>query len=516
MTMKDKLAKLAKMEKQAKAGGGAKRTQQQHGKGKLTARERINLLLDKGSFEELDPFITHQATEFGLDRQVYLGDSVVAGSGKIDGRLVFVYSQDFTVLGGTISEVSARKACKVIDLAVKKGAPVIAIWDSGGARIQEGVGSLGGVGDILLRNTLCSGIIPQISVVMGPSAGGAVYSPAITDFVFMVEGISQMYITGPDVVRAVISIDISHEELGGAKVHSEKSGVAHFVADSEKECLETVRRLLGYLPQSYRDDPPRIKPSDDPKRIDESLLEIVPENAGKVYDMKRIITSVADNGDFLEVHRDFAPNLIVGFARLDGRAVGIVAQQPAYMAGIIDINASVKGARFVRFCDAFNIPLVSFVDVPGFMPGPREETGGIIRHGAKFIYAYAEATVPKITVITRKAYGGAYIVMSSKHLRGDINYAWPSAEIAVMGPEGAVNVLFKQAIANSDKPDQTREKLVSDYKEKFAHPYLAAGRGYIDNVIDPRTTRTKLIRALETLESPGRPRLQRKHGNIPL
>jgi acetyl-CoA carboxylase carboxyltransferase component len=516
MTMKDKLAKLAKMEKQAKAGGGAKRTQQQHGKGKLTARERINLLLDKGSFEELDPFITHQATEFGLDRQVYLGDSVVAGSGKIDGRLVFVYSQDFTVLGGTISEVSARKACKVIDLAVKKGAPVIAIWDSGGARIQEGVGSLGGVGDILLRNTLCSGIIPQISVVMGPSAGGAVYSPAITDFVFMVEGISQMYITGPDVVRAVISIDISHEELGGAKVHSEKSGVAHFVADSEKECLETVRRLLGYLPQSYRDDPPRIKPSDDPKRIDESLLEIVPENAGKVYDMKRIITSVADNGDFLEVHRDFAPNLIVGFARLDGRAVGIVAQQPAYMAGIIDINASVKGARFVRFCDAFNIPLVSFVDVPGFMPGPKEETGGIIRHGAKFIYAYAEATVPKITVITRKAYGGAYIVMSSKHLRGDINYAWPSAEIAVMGPEGAVNVLFKQAIANSDKPDQTREKLVSDYKEKFAHPYLAAGRGYIDNVIDPRTTRTRLIRALETLESPGHPRLHKKHGNIPL
>jgi acetyl-CoA carboxylase carboxyltransferase component len=516
MTMKDKLAKLAKMEKQAKAGGGAKRTQQQHGKGKLTARERIDLLLDKGSFEELDPFITHQATEFGLDRQVYLGDSVVAGSGKIDGRLVFVYSQDFTVLGGTISEVSARKACKVIDLAVKKEAPVIAIWDSGGARIQEGVGSLGGVGDILLRNTLCSGIIPQISVVMGPSAGGAVYSPAITDFVFMVEGISQMYITGPDVVRAVISIDISHEELGGAKVHSEKSGVAHFVADSEKECLETVRRLLGYLPQSYRDDPPRIKPSDDPKRIDESLLEIVPENAGKVYDMKRIITSVADNGDFLEVHRDFAPNLIVGFARLDGRAVGMVAQQPAYMAGIIDINASVKGARFVRFCDAFNIPLVSFVDVPGFMPGPKEETGGIIRHGAKFIYAYAEATVPKITVITRKAYGGAYIVMSSKHLRGDINYAWPSAEIAVMGPEGAVNVLFKQAIANSDKPDQTREKLVSDYKEKFAHPYLAAGRGYIDNVIDPRTTRTRLIRALETLESPGHPRLHKKHGNIPL
>ena len=514
--MKDKLAKLAKMEKEARAGGGAKRIQQQHNKGKLTARERIDLLLDKGSFEELDPFVTHHATEFGLDQQKYLGDSVVAGSGKIDGRLVFIYSQDFTVLGGTISEVSAQKACKVVDLAVKKGAPVIAIWDSGGARIQEGVGSLGGVGDILLRNTLCSGVIPQISVVMGPSAGGAVYSPAITDFVFMVEGISQMYITGPDVVKAVISIDISHEELGGAKVHSEKSGVAHFVTDSEKECLEKVRQLLGYLPQSFRDDPPRIEPSDDPRRSEESLLDVIPPDAGKVYDMKRIITSVVDNADFLEVHRDFASNLIVGFARLDGKAVGIVAQQPAHMAGIIDINASVKGARFVRFCDAFNIPLVSFVDVPGFMPGPTEETGGIIRHGAKFIYAYAEATVPKITVITRKAYGGAYIVMSSKHLRGDINYAWPSAEIAVMGPEGAVNILFKQAIANSDKPDQTREQLVSDYKEKFAHPYLAAERGYIDNVIDPRQTRAKLIRALETLEAPPGPRLQKKHGNIPL
>ena len=514
--MKDKLAKLAKMEKEARAGGGAKRIQQQHDKGKLTARERIDLLLDKGSFEELDPFVTHHATEFGLDQQKYLGDSVVAGSGKIDGRLVFIYSQDFTVLGGTISEVSAQKACKVVDLAVKKGAPVIAIWDSGGARIQEGVGSLGGVGDILLRNTLCSGVIPQISVVMGPSAGGAVYSPAITDFVFMVEGISQMYITGPDVVKAVISIDISHEELGGAKVHSEKSGVAHFVTDSEKECLEKVRQLLGYLPQSFRDDPPRIEPSDDPRRSEQSLLDVIPPDAGKVYDMKRIITSVVDNADFLEVHRDFASNLIVGFARLDGRAVGIVAQQPAHMAGIIDINASVKGARFVRFCDAFNIPLVSFVDVPGFMPGPTEETGGIIRHGAKFIYAYAEATVPKITVITRKAYGGAYIVMSSKHLRGDINYAWPSAEIAVMGPEGAVNILFKQAIANSDKPDQTREQLVSDYKEKFAHPYLAAERGYIDNVIDPRQTRAKLIRALETLEAPPGPRLQKKHGNIPL
>jgi acetyl-CoA carboxylase carboxyltransferase component len=517
MTMQDKLARLAELEKQARAGGGKKRIQQQHAKGKLTARERIDLLLDRGSFAELDPFITHRATEFGLAEQKYLGDSVVAGSGKIDGRLVFIYSQDFTVLGGTISEVSAQKACKIIDLALKKGAPIIAIWDSGGARIQEGVTSLGGVGDILLRNTLCSGIIPQLSVVMGPSAGGAVYSPAITDFVFMVEGISQMYITGPDVIKAVISIDITHEELGGAQVHAEKSGVAHFVTDKEEDCLQMVRRLLSFLPQSFREDPPRLKPTDDPNRTDESLLNIIPEGAGKAYDMKQIITSVVDNGDFMEVHQSFAPNLIVGFARLNGKAVGIVAQQPAYMAGIIDINASVKGARFVRFCDAFNIPLVSFVDVPGFMPGPQEEKGGIIRHGAKFIYAYAESTVPKVTVITRKAYGGAYIVMSSKHLRGDINYAWPTAEIAVMGPEGAVNVLFKQAIAKSDNPDKTRQQLVSEYKERFAHPYLAAARGYIDDVIDPRLTRPKLIRALETLESPsGSARLQKKHGNIPL
>ena len=515
--MQDKLARLAELKKQARAGGGKKRIQQQHAKGKLTARERIDLLLDRGSFEELDPFITHRATEFGLAEQQYLGDAVVTGSGKIDGRLVFIYSQDFTVLGGSISEVSAQKACKVIDLALKKGAPIIAIWDSGGARIQEGVTSLGGVGDILLRNTLCSGIIPQLSVVMGPSAGGAVYSPAITDFVFMVEGISQMYITGPDVIKAVISIDISHEELGGAQVHAEKSGVAHFVTDKEEDCLQMVRRLLSFLPQSFRKDPPRLEPTDDPNRTDENLLNIIPQEPDKAYDMKQIITSVVDNGDFMEVHQSFAPNLIVGFGRLNGKPVGIVAQQPAYMAGIIDINASVKGARFVRFCDAFNIPLVSFVDVPGFMPGPQEEKGGIIRHGAKFIYAYAEATVPKVTVITRKAYGGAYIVMSSKHLRGDINYAWPTAEIAVMGPEGAVNVLFKQAIAKSDNPDETRQQLVSDYKEKFAHPYLAAARGYIDDVIDPRLTRPKLIRALETLESStDSARPQKKHGNIPL
>ena len=517
MAMQDKLAKLTELEKQAKAGGGEKRIQQQHQRGKLTARERIDLLLDPGSFEELDPFITHRATDFGLAEQQYLGDAVVTGSGKIDGRLVFIYSQDFTVLGGSISEVSAQKICKVMDLAVKKGAPIIGLNDSGGARIQEGVMSLYGVGEILLRNTRCSGVIPQLSVIMGPCAGGAVYSPAITDFVFMVKGISQMYITGPDVIKAVISVDVSHEELGGTKTHAEKSGVAHFIAENEPECLQMVRRLLSFLPQSFRNDPPRLEPTDDPNRTDENLLNIIPEEPTKSYDMKQIITSVIDNGDFMEVHRHFAPNLIVGFGRLNGKTVGIVAQQPAYMAGIIDISASVKGARFVRFCDAFNIPLVSFVDVPGFMPGPQEEKGGIIRHGAKFIYAYAESTVPKVTVITRKAYGGAYIVMSSKHLRGDINYAWPTGEIAVMGPEGAVDVLFKQVIAKSDNPKKTRQKLVREYKGKFGNPYIAAARGYIDDVIDPRVTRPKLIRALEMLENPiDSTRPQKKHGNIPL
>ncbi len=515
--MKDKLAKLSELEKKSKAGGGEKRIQQQHDKGKLTARERLDLLLDKGSFEELDPFVSHRATEFGLAEKQYPGDAVVTGFGKIDGRTVFVYAQDFTVLGGTISEVSAQKVCKVMDMAVKNGAPIIAIWDSGGARIQEGVMSLYGVGEILLRNSLYSGVVPQLSVVMGPSAGGAVYSPAITDFVFMVKGTSQMYITGPDVVKAVISIDITHEELGGAKTHAEKSGVAHFISENEPDCLKNVRRLLGFLPQSYKEPLPDLKPSDDPERTDEKLLTIIPDEPNKVYDMKQIILSIVDNGDFMEVHQSFAPNLITGFARLNGKTVGIVAQQPAHMAGIIDINASVKGARFVRFCDAFNIPLVSFVDVPGFMPGPKEEQGGIIRHGAKFIYAYAEATVPKVTVITRKAYGGAYIVMSSKHLRGDINYAWPTAEIAVMGPEGAVNIIYREAIAKAKDGDKTRQELVAQYKESFANPYQAAARGYIDNVIDPKVTRPKLIRALESLKNKGETaRPKKKHGNIPL
>lgn len=517
MTIQDKLDRLTELEKQAKAGGGEKRIQQQHARGKLTARERLDLILDPGSFEELDPFITHRTTDFGLAERQYLGDAVVTGSGKIDGRLVFIYSQDFTVFGGTISEVGAQKICKVLDLALKKGAPIIGLNDSGGARIQEGVMSLQGVGEILLRNTWCSGAIPQISVIMGPCAGGAVYSPAITDFTFMVKGTSQMSITGPDVIKAVTGEEVVYEKLGGAMTHNQKSGVAHFVADTESECLQMVRRLLSFLPQSNRGDLPTIEPTDDPNRTDENLLNIIPDETNKSYDMKQIITSVIDNGDFMEVHRYFAPNLIVGFARLNGSPVGIVAQQPAYLAGVIDIDAAVKGARFVRFCDAFDIPIVSFVDVPGFMPGTKQEHGGIIRHGAKFIYAYAESTVPKVTIITRKAYGGAYIVMGSKHLRGDINYSWPTGEIAVMGPEGAVNIIFRADIAKSENPDETRKKLVSEYKDRFANPYTAAARGYIDGVIDPRLTRPKLIRALEMLESVDvTTRPYKKHGNIPL
>ena len=516
MTGKDKRNRLAGLRELAEAGGGKQRIKQQRERGKLTARERLGLLLDPASFNELGAFVTHRATEFGLAEPKYLGDAVVSGGGKINGRPVFVYSQDFTVLGGSISEVVGQKVCQVMAKALESGVPVIAIYDSGGARIQEGVVSLSGVGDMLLHNTLCSGVIPQLSVVVGPSAGGAVYCPAITDFVFMVRGISQMYITGPDVVKAVTGEAISHQELGGAEVHASKSGVAHFIADSEAECFEAVRRLLGFLPQKYGDSPPVLEPSDDPERTDDSLLGLIPDDPRKAYDMKRLIHSVVDNGDFMEVHEHFAANIIVGFARLDGRSVGIVAQQPSYLAGVIDIDASVKAARFVRFCDAFNIPLVSLVDVPGFMPGSAQEHGGIIRHGAKLIYAYAEATVPKVTVIIRKAYGGAYIVMSSKHLRGDINYSWPGGEVAVMGAEGAVNIIFRKAIAQSDRPDETRQKLVADYREKFANPYLAAARGYIDDVIDPSQTRPRLIRALEMLKDKVQSNPPKKHGNIPL
>ncbi len=507
---------LDRLRKEARAGGGQKRIQQQHDRGKLTARERLELLLDPSSFNELGTFVSHRCAELKLHEQRHPGDAVVTGSGRVDGRPVFVYSQDFTVLGGSISEVVGQKVGQVMDLALSSMTPVIAINDSGGDRIQEGVASLSGVGEMLLKNTLCSGVIPQISVVVGPSAGGAVYCPAITDFVFMVKGISQMYITGPDVVRAVTGEEISHEELGGAEVHARKSGVAHFIADSEKECFAAVGRLLSFLPGSNMESAPVVETGDDPERIDEGLLELVPDDPRRAYDMKKLISSVADNGDFMEVHQHFAPSIIVGFARLNGRSVGIVAQQPSYLAGVIDIDASVKAARFVRFCDAFNIPLVSFVDVPGFMPGISQEHGGIIRHGAKLIYAYAEATVPKVTVITRKAYGGAYIVMSSKHLRGDINYAWPSGQIAVMGAEGAVNIIFRKDIAASANPEETRKKLVADYEEKFSNPYRAANLGYIDDIIDPRQTRRHLIKALEMLEGKTQDNPPKKHGNIPL
>jgi len=460
--------------------------------------------------------VTHRIVDFGLAEQKFLGDAVVTGYGKIDGRTVFVFAQDFTVFGGSLSEVVGEKICKVMDLAMKTGAPVIGLNDSGGARIQEGVASLKGYGDIFLRNTLASGVIPQISVILGPSAGGAVYSPAITDFIFMVKGTGQMYITGPDVIKAVTGEEVTHEELGGALAHAIRSGVAHFVYDNEQDCLTGVRQLLSYFPLNNVEDPPWIEPSDDPERREEELLYLVPEDPMKAYDMKEIIHRVVDNGEFLEVHKRFATNIIVGFARLNGYPIGIVAQQPMQAAGVIDINASDKAARFVRFCDCFNIPIITFLDVPGYMPGVEQEHGGIIRHGAKLIYAYAEATVPKIAVITRKAYGGAYVVMSSKHLRGDINYAWPTAEIAVMGPEGAVNIIYRDVIAKSENPEETRRQLVAEYQDKFANPYVAAARGYIDDVIDPRNTRPMLIKALEMLKNKRDTNPPKKHGNIPL
>ncbi len=516
MRIEDKLIELNKLREESKAGGGAKRIEAQHAKGKLTARERINLLLDPGTFEEIDPFVLHRCTDFGLAEQKFLGDSVVTGYGNINGRKVFVFAQDFTVFGGSLSKVASEKICKVMDLAAKNGAPIIGLLDSGGARIQEGVDSLVGYGDIFTRNTLYSGVIPQISVIMGPCAGGAVYSPAITDFVFMVKGTGQMYITGPEVIKAVTGEEVTLEQLGGAMTHATKSGNCHFVADSEPECLEMVRRLLSFLPQNNMEDPPIVDTGDDPNRTDEELLYLVPTDPAKSYDMKQIITKIVDKGDFLEVHEKFAPNLIVGFARLAGRSVGIVAQQPKIFAGVIDVDASDKGARFVRFCDCFNIPLITLVDVPGYMPGTDQEYRGIIRHGAKFLYAYAEATVPKICVITRKAYGGAFVVMSSKSLRGDINYAWPTAEIAVMGPEGAVNIIFRDLIAKSENPEETRQRLIQEYREKFANPYIAAAKGYIDDVIDPRLTRPKLIKALEMLQNKIDTNPPKKHGNIPL
>ena len=516
MALQDKLDTLADLRRQAHLGGGEKRIEQQHARGKLTARERIDLLLDPGSFNEMDTFVLSRSEDFGMGENHFLGDAVVTGYGKVNGRLVFVFSQDFTVYGGSLSEVVASKMCKLMDLAAKSGAPVIGLDDSGGARIQEGVSSLGGYGNIFLRNVMMSGVIPQISVILGPCAGGAVYSPALTDFIFMVEGIGQMFITGPDVIRAVTGEVVTHEELGGALSHSSRSGVAHFSFANEEECLQQVARLLSFLPQNNVEDPPRLPSTDDPKRQTAELLEIVPEDPNRPYDMKDMIKTVVDHGDFLEVQERFAPNIVVGFARMDGRPVGIVGQQPLFLAGVIDIDSATKCARFVRFCDAFNIPIITFVDVPGFLPGTAQEYGGIIRHGAKMLYAYAEATVPKVSVITRKAYGGAYDVMSSKHLRGDVNYAWPSAEIAVMGADGAVSIIFRDEINTSSNPEATRKELIAEYQEKFANPYIAAARGYIDDVIDPRETRMKINAALDMLENKRDTNPPKKHGNIPL
>jgi propionyl-CoA carboxylase beta chain len=515
MTVSPRIAHLRALKAQAKLAGGQARIDAQHKRGKLTARERVDLLLDEGSFNEIDVFVTHRETDLLKDEK-YLGDGVVTGWGKIDGRLVYVFSQDFTVFGGSLSETFGAKICKIMDHAMKNGAPVIGLNDSGGARIQEGVASLAGYADIFTRNVLASGVVPQISAVLGPCAGGAVYSPAMTDFIAMVRGTSYMFVTGPDVVKAVTNEVVSFEELGGAETHNSKSGVAHFETDTEVECLQLVRKLLGFLPSNNTEDPP-MGPQDDPAdRMDEDLDSIVPDNPNKPYDMHDVIRKIVDRGDFLEVHAEYARNIIVGFARLGGRPVGLVAQQPAHLAGVLDINASVKGARFVRFCDAFNIPIVTFEDVPGFLPGVAQEHGGIIRHGAKLLYAYVEATVPKITVITRKAYGGAYDVMGSKHVRTDVNLAWPTAEIAVMGADGAVNIIYRNEIANASDPAARRAELVAQYTERFANPYVAAGRGFLDDVIEPRETRPKLIAALEMLQNKRDTNPPKKHGNIPL
>ena len=500
-------------------GGGQARIDRQHAAGKLTARERIDLLLDTGSFVELDALVAHRCQDFGMEQQRIPGDGVVSGYGTIDGRLVYVFAQDFTVFGGSLSETNAEKICKVMDLAVENGAPVIGLNDSGGARIQEGVASLAGYTDIFLRNTLASGVVPQISAIMGPCAGGAVYSPAITDFIFMVEGTSYMFVTGPDVIKTVTHEEVTKEDLGGAHTHSATSGVAHFTRPNDAACLHAIRDLLSYLPSNNVDDPPLGASDDDPNRVDDSLDTLIPADPNKPYDIKKLIQAVVDDGGFLEVQPEYAKNIVVGFARLANHSVGIVANQPAYLAGVLDINASLKGARFVRFCDAFNIPLITFEDVPGFLPGTQQEFGGIIKHGAKLLYAFAEATVPKITVITRKAYGGAYCVMASKHLRTDANFAYPTAEIAVMGPEGAVNVLYRRELGNAASEDEAsalRAKRVAAYRERFSNPYIAAERGFVDAVIEPRNTRSHLVRALRQLSSKRQSLPPKKHGNLPL
>ena len=516
MDIQDKIKELKEKSELAQVGGGADRVEKQHKTGKLTARERLEILLDENSFTELDKFVTHRCLDFGMENKKTLGDGVISGFGTIQGRLVFVYSQDFTVFGGSLSATNAKKICKIMDLALENGAPVIGLNDSGGARIQEGVESLGGYADIFYRNTRASGVIPQISAILGPCAGGAVYSPAITDFIFMVHKTSYMFVTGPDVVKTVTHEDVTKSELGGATVHSTKSGVAHFACSDEKSCILLLRELLSFFPSNNLEDPPILPTQDDKNRIDKKLDTLVPLNSKTPYDIKEIINSIADDRFFLEVHAHYAPNIVVGFARLDGQSVGIIANQPNHLAGCLDIHASIKAARFVRFCDAFNIPLIVLVDVPGFLPGVDQEHGGVIKHGAKLLYAFAEATVPKITLITRKAYGGAYDVMNSKHIGADLNLAYPTAEIAVMGPDGAVNIIFRDEITNAQNPQSKTEELTNQYREKFANPYKAAELGYIDEIIEPHLTRPKLIQALSILKKKRRKNPPKKHGNIPL
>jgi propionyl-CoA carboxylase beta chain len=512
----NRLAEVRRRHANAEAGGGQERMLRQHQEGKLSARERIDLLLDAGTFEEMDKLVRHRTTDFGMDQQVIDGDGFVTGYGHVRGRLVYVFAQDFTVLGGSLSESNAQKICKIMDLALKTGAPVIGLNDSGGARIQEGVASLAGYADIFLRNTLASGVIPQISAIMGPCAGGAVYSPALTDFIFMVEGTSHMFITGPDVIRTVTHEDVTKEKLGGAETHNSISGVAHFLAHDDAECLRMVRELVGYIPNNNRDDAPAEASEDPIDRADPMLDTLVPADPQMPYDIKDIIHRVVDSGEFFEIHEHWAKNIVIGFARMDGKSVGIVANQPAFLAGCLDINSSVKAARFVRFCDAFNIPILTFEDVPGFLPGTDQEFGGIIRHGAKLLYAYAEATVPKITVITRKAYGGAYCVMGSKHLRTDVNFAYPTAEIAVMGAEGSVNIVYRREIASAADPEAMRKEKIEEFRDRFASPFIAAERGFIDDVIEPHETRPKVIRALRMLANKVDTMPRKKHSNLPL
>ncbi|WP_418494537.1 acyl-CoA carboxylase subunit beta [Coprobacter sp.] len=512
----EKVKELIALREQARLGGGERRIESQHKKGKYTARERISMLLDEGSFEEIDMFVRHRSVNFGIDKESYLGDGVVTGTGTIAGRLVYVFAQDFTVFGGSLSETFAMKICKIMDQAMKMGAPVIGINDSGGARIQEGVNALAGYAEIFQRNILASGVIPQISGIFGPCAGGSVYSPALTDFNIMTRGTSYMFLTGPKVVKTVTGEDVTQEQLGGASVHATKSGVAHFAVDTEEDGLKLIRHLMSFLPQNNMEEPPLVDCEDPIDRLEDSLNDIIPDEPNRAYDMYEVIGAIIDNGEFLEVHKDYAQNIIVGFARFNGQSVGIIANQPNKMAGVLDINASRKAARFVRFCDAFNIPLVTLVDVPGFLPGTGQEYGGVILHGAKLLYAYGEATVPKVTITLRKSYGGAYCVMSSKHLRGDVNYAWPTAEIAVMGPSGAVEVIFAKEVAASENPAATAAEKEAEYKKAFANPYNAARYGYIDDVIEPRNTRFRIIRALQQLQTKKLTNPAKKHDNLPL